>query len=222
MDWNAAQPSFDGLGGNKSAALENTISLAVSAAGDLAPGRTDLTGALLELSERFRAGIRRSFQPRAEEEGGKRRRRKKKPNAGRRVRAAIDRIGDAYVALCLETGTVYDLNPAAEALFGAETEDLLAREFSELIAAEERGNYRNLEARLDAGEDAAPMTMRIRRLNGEIVSVELAAVNHTIGGRRLAILSVRERAELAESSYSTRTTSSAGISATSAVTARST
>jgi PAS domain S-box-containing protein len=222
LDWAAAQPSFDGLGGNSSAALENVIQTAVSVASDL-DGSPALLGALTELGEKFRAAIRRSFQPR-EETHKRRRNGRKKPNAGRRVRAAIDRISDAYIALCLDTGTIYDLNPAAEALFGAETDELLGRELKDFVGPEDTDGFQNLEARLDAGEDAAPMRMLFKRLGGERVPVELSAANHTIGGRRLAILSARECTEvvLQSAGYSTRTTSPAANRAISDSTARST
>ena len=68
------------------------------------------------------------------------------------------------------------------------------------------------------------MHIQLQRLNGEQVSVEITASTHTIGGRRLAIFSVRERTEVVQTSpgYSMRTTSSAGIMASSSPTARST
>lgn len=222
VDWNAARPSLDGLAGNAPAGLERAVEIAVEIAIELAEGNEQLTGALRELGTRFRAGIRRSMQPRSEEERS-RKRNKRRPDAGRRVRAAIDRISDAYIALCLDTGTIFDLNPAAEALFGAEPESLLRRELVDLIGPKDLGEYRNLEARLDAGEDSGPATMVFKRLNGELVPVEFTVATHTIGGRRLAIFSARERSEVVlEPTYSTRTSASRGILPTRESTARST
>lgn len=224
LDWNAARPSFDGLGGQTAGGLESAIVAATVAASDCAP-TDEIREALLLLSERFRAGIRRSFAPTTAEEEKKRKRRgKRRANAGKRVRAAIDRISDAYVALCLDTGTIYDLNPAAESLFGGDTDELLARDFSQLIGKDDEITYANLEARLDAGEDAGPLYMKVRRLSGEDVPVEVRASTHTIGGRRLAILSARERTEFVsgEPGYSTRTTPSPRIISTRESTARST
>lgn len=219
LDWDAARPSFDGLAGNSAIGLENVVNTAVEVASlDAGPG--EISDALRELSMRFRAGIRRSFQPR-EEDAPRRGRRRRKPNAGKRVRAAIDRISDAYLALNLDTGTVHDLNPAAEALFGGDENELIARDFSVLVAPQDLASYRDLEARLDAGEDSSPLSLRVRRLNGETVPVEIAMASHTIGGRRLAILCLRERSEVVLG-YSTRTTSAAGIRATSESRARST
>ncbi len=222
IDWGAARPSLDGLGGNSPGALEKAVELAVQVASELA-GPGQLSDALRELGDRFRAGIRRTMQPRQGEEGPKRRRRGR-PDAGRRVRAAIDRISDAYIAICLDTGTIYDLNPAAEALFGAEPEELLRRELSELIGPDDLPSYRSLESRLDAGEDSGPTRMLFKRLNDELVPVEFTVANHTIGNQRLAIFSARERTEVVTETggYSTRTTSAAGILATRESTARST
>ena len=224
VDWSAARPSFDGLGGQPASGLESAIEAATAAAADCAP-EAEIRDALALLSDRFRAGIRRSFAPTSADEEPKRKRRgKRRANAGKRVRAAIDRISDAYVALCLDTGTIYDLNPAAESLFGGDTDELLAREFSQLIGKEDETAYANLEARLDAGEDAGPLYMLLRRLSGEDIPVELKASTHTIGGRRLAILSVRERTEFVPegTDYSTRTTPSPRIISTRESTARST
>ncbi len=222
MDWNAARPSFDGLAGNSSAGLERAVEVAIEVATEL-PQSDALRAALQELSTRFRAGIRRTMQPRSEQEQPHGRN-KKRPDAGRRVRAAIDRISDAYIAMCLDTGTIYDLNPAAEALFGAEPETLLRRELCELIGPNDLTDYRSLEARLDAGEDSGPARMLWKRLNGELVPVEFTVATHTIGGKRLAIFSARERIEvvLETPTYSTRTTASPGILATRESTARST
>lgn len=221
IDWNAARPSLDGLAGNPPLALENAVAAAVELAIETGAPE-DVAAALRELGSRFRAGIRRALQP--QELEGKRRKRSKRPNAGRRVRAAIDRISDAYLALCLETGRIYDVNPAAEALFGGEAADLLSREFVELVGTEDRASYRDLEARLDAGEDSGPTRMTFSRRNGESVPVELSVASHTIGGRRLAIFTLRECTErpAPSTTYSTRTTSPGGILATRESTARAT
>jgi len=223
LDWDAARPSFDGLGGQTAGGLESAVVAAAEAASQTAASN-QVREALTLLSERFRAGIRRSFSPAEIEETKKKRRGKRRPNAGKRVRAAIDRISDAYIALCLDTGTIYDLNPAAETLFGGDTGELLARELVDLIGQGNQDDYKSLEARLDAGEDSGPMHIQLQRLNGEQVSVEITASTHMIGGRRLAIFSVRERTEAVQRNpgYSIRTTSAAGIIATNESTARST
>lgn len=220
VDWNAARPSFDGFAGFSARALERTVQTTV----EVASGFSDepaIREALREIGERFRAGIRRVFVPK-DEDGTKKSKRNKRANAGKRVRAAIDRISDAYIALCLETGTVYDLNPAAEILFGGESSALLKKPFQELIRPEDRSSYEALESRLDAGEDSAPIVLSLQRLNGEAVPVELSVASHTISGRRLAIFSARERTETDRPGYSTRTTSFDGMRSTRTVSARST
>lgn len=185
-----ALPSLEGLAGNSPAALERTVETAVDVA-LLCGAPQDVARSLRMLETRFRTGIRRVMRP--DEEGSSGRKRRQQAVRRKRVRAAIDRIGDAYLALCLETGRVYDLNPAAEALFGAAASDLLERSFIDLIASEDRDTYRNLEARLDAGEDTPPVHLIARRLDGTAVEIELSVSNHTIVSRRLSIFIARER-----------------------------
>ena len=186
----SARPSLDGLGGQTATALERTIASATQVALECGPSET--VGRALEiLSTRFRAGIRSIVKP--EEEPKRKRSRRRVPNAGRRVRSAIDRIGDAYVALCLDTGRVHDVNPAAENLLARGSERLLGRSLVELIAAPDRAEFLELEARLDAGEETAPIVVQLLRPDGEQIPAELSVANHTIGGKRLAIFVARER-----------------------------
>lgn len=187
-----ARPSLDGLGGNSPAALERAVALAVDVACECQPG-PEIRDELRALESRFRTGLRRVLEPAAPKPRRKQRRRW--PNAGKRVRSAIDRIGDAYVALCLDTGRVYDLNPAAETLLGSAAEHLLQRPLSDLVHPDDRPGFRELEARLDAGEQAGPLSLAFARADGARVAVELSVSNHTIAGRRLAILVARESGE---------------------------
>ena len=151
-----------------------------------------MASVLRDLELRFRAGIRRVMLPK--ETGPRsRKKRRKTPNAGKRVRSAIDRIGDAYVALCLDTGKVHDLNPAAETLLGIEAAALLQKPLVDLVPVDGRSSYRNLEARLDAGEDSGLLGMAFTRGDGGTVSTEVSIASHTIAGKRLAIFVLRER-----------------------------
>lgn len=159
---------------------------------------------------------------RPEEPARTRGRRGKRANAGRRVRSAIDRIVDAYFALCLDTGRIYDANPAAEALIGTSAEELLRCEFGQLVGPSHREAYQSLESRLDAGEDAEPLELALERKSGEQVAVELSVASHTIAGKRLAIFVARERLKEIRPRYSTRTSSHSGILATRDSTARTT
>jgi PAS domain S-box-containing protein len=205
----AARPALDGLAGNDATALERAVTTAVDVACECGPS-PDVATALRSLETRFRTGLRRVLQPEPLEEraanGPKGRRRL--PNAGKRVRSAIDRIGDAYLALCLDTGRIFDLNPAAENLFGASADALLEREIAEFVHPDDRRNFESLEARLDAGEDAGPLDFAFARPGGERVPVELTAALHTISGKRLAIFVARERGDAlpSERAYSTRIT----------------
>lgn len=185
-----ARPSLEGLSGHASYALERTVEIAVAVALEQGPSPR-VEAALQALSTRFRAGVRRIVDP---DSAPRRRRAKRKvPNAGRRVRSAIDRISDAYIALCLDTGRVHDINPAAENLLAIEAEKLVGKSFLELIPHPDRADFLNLEARLDAGEDAGPTELRFSRGGGEAVPVEVTVANHTIAGKRLAIFVARDR-----------------------------
>jgi PAS domain S-box-containing protein len=189
----SARPSLDGLGGQSAHALERTVQMATQVALECGPSES-VAQALEILSARFRAGVRRIVQP---ETAPKRKRvRRRLPNAGRRVRSAIDRISDAYIALCLDTGHVHDLNPAAENLLGTTAEKILGRSLVDLVAAPDRTGFLELEARLDAGEEAPPIDVGLLRPDGEGIPVELSVANHTIGGKRLAIFVAREKPPL--------------------------
>jgi PAS domain S-box-containing protein len=219
IDRGAAKPSLDGLGGNDPAGLERAVSIAVEVAIGCA-AEPEIEQSLRDMELRFRAGLRRIMTPK--EPRGTRQKRRRQPNAGKRVRSAIDRIGDAYVALCLDTGLVYDLNPAAETLLGIQAEQLLKKPLVELIPDDARPAYRNFEARLDAEEDTGLTSLAFNRGDGETVSTEVSVMNHTIAGKRLAILIARECEAVASASrgYSTRTTASRGIFSTRDTTAR--
>lgn len=186
----AARPSLDGLHGNESIALEESVSQAVRVAIECGP-EAPIAEALRQLERLFNASIRRILQP-SDDAPSRRNRKRKTPNAGKRVRGAIDRISDTYLALSLDTGTIHDVNPAAEALFGCGSERLLGSSFVELVAPAWRQTAKALEARLDAGEDSPPIELVFSRPNGDFVAVQLSVSTHMIGGKRLAIFVARE------------------------------
>jgi len=185
-----ARPSLDGLGGNEPSALERALSVTVEIAIECGPA-PEIATALRRMENQFRAGIRRIMQPL--ESRKKRKGRRHMPNAGKRVRSAIDRIGDAYLALNLDTGNLFDVNPAAETLLATEATKLIDRSFEQLIAPADRQSYRDLEARLDAGENTGPIDVVLARPNGDFVRVEFLISLHTIATKRLAIFTARER-----------------------------
>jgi PAS domain S-box-containing protein len=193
LSLDTARVSLDGLSGNSALALENTVRAAVEVAnGYGAP--PEIAGALCDMEARFRAGVRRILAPEEKEEQ-KRERNKLRPtpNAGKRVRGAIDRISDTYVAMNLDTNTIFDANPAAEALFATDSARLIGSSLSSFIAPSDQLTWRELESRLDAGEESGPLELTISRPNGDFVPVEITIASHTISGRRLAIFLVRER-----------------------------
>ena len=187
-----ARVSLDGLGGNSALALENTISSAVEIANSF--GATpEVSGALVDMEARFRSGVRRILAPEEREEKHERNKKRPTPNAGRRVRGAIDRISDTYVALNLDSSTIFDVNPAAEALFASDAARLIGSSLSRYIAPPDQASWRELESRLDAGEDSGPVELTIARPNGDFVPVEVTIASHSISGKRLAIFIARER-----------------------------
>jgi PAS domain S-box-containing protein len=190
IDLENARPSLDGLGGNSAAGLEKTIEIAVDVA-CLCDPPAEVEASLRSLEARFRTGIRRIMRP-SEPERKQRRGRRRALHGGKRVRAAIDRIGDAYLALDLESGRLADLNPAAEVLLGAPAVTVIEKPFLDLIEPEAREAFGSLEARLDADEETPPCSLAFQRREGEAVSVEVSVANHTISGRRLAIFIARE------------------------------
>lgn len=192
----AARPALDGLAGNSAVGLERAVAIAVDVAVECG-AEPEVVEALRGLEARFRTGLRRVLQPEPIEERDDRgaKAKRKLPNAGKRVRSAIDRISDAYVALCLDNGRIFDANPAAENLFALQIDGLLERELSDFVHAADRRAFQDLESRLDAGEEAGPLDLAFSRPSGERVPVELTASVHTIAGRRLAILVARERGD---------------------------
>lgn len=187
-----ARVSLDGLGGNTALALENTISAAVEIAISFGP-TPEVSGALRDMEARFRSGVRRILAPEEREEKHERNKKRPTPNAGRRVRGAIDRISDTYVALNLDSSTIFDVNPAAEALFASDAARLIGSSLSTYIAPGDQASWRELESRLDAGEDSGPIELTIARPNGDFVPVEVTIASHSISGKRLAIFIARER-----------------------------
>jgi PAS domain S-box-containing protein len=187
-----ARVSLDGLGGNSALALENTISAAVQIANSF-DATPEVSTALFDMEARFRAGVRRILAPEEREEKHERNKKRPTPNAGRRVRGAIDRISDTYVALNLDSSTIFDVNPAAEALFASDAARLIGSSLSTYIAPVDQASWRELESRLDAGEDSGPIELTIARPNGDFVPVEVTIASHSISGKRLAIFIARER-----------------------------
>jgi PAS domain S-box-containing protein len=188
-----ARVSLDGLGGNSALALENTITAAVDVANSFG-ATSEVSRALVDMEARFRSGVRRILAPEEREERHQERNKKRPtPNAGKRVRGAIDRISDTYVALNLDSSTIFDVNPAAEALFASDAARLIGSSLSAYIAPGDLPAWRELESRLDAGEDSGPIEITIARPNGDFVPVEVTIASHSIAGKRLAIFIARER-----------------------------
>jgi PAS domain S-box-containing protein len=192
LSFDTARVSLDGLGGNSALALEDTVRAAVDVSVTLgAPA--EVSGALRDMEVRFRAGVRRILAPEESELKRERKLKRPTPNAGKRVRGAIDRISDTYVALNLDTNTIFDVNPAAEALFATSAERLVGSPMSSFIAPADQLTWRELESRLDAGEDSGPLELTIARPNGDFVPIEVTIASHMIAGRRLSIFLARER-----------------------------
>jgi diguanylate cyclase (GGDEF)-like protein/PAS domain S-box-containing protein len=75
----------------------------------------------------------------------------------RRMRAILDATSEAFMAID-DSGTVVDVNPAAERLSGWSREQLLGRSFTELIPPNHRDDLAQQVARLASGEDRELLT----------------------------------------------------------------
>ncbi|HXZ85452.1 MAG TPA: PAS domain-containing protein [Myxococcota bacterium] len=192
LSLDTARVSLDGLGGTNALALEASVHTAVDVAVALGAA-PEIMQALRDMEARFRAGVRRILAPDENEHHQERNKKRPMPNAGKRVRGAIDRISDTYVAVNLDTNSIFDVNPAAEALFASDAARLVGSNLASFVAPGDRLAWSELESRLDAGEDAGPIELTIARPNGDFVPVEVTIANHTISGRRFAIFLVRER-----------------------------
>jgi len=181
----ASPPSLDGLRvpeARVAPLLEAWCGAAASVAGERGPA---LRAALEPLVARFRAALR---------ETARARRRSGAPRAGRRaVRAAIDRVADAFLAIDVDARRVVDANPAAGALLGTSRDALLGADAGSLLPeGEHEAWWTHLDA-LAEGGDARRFRATLRGADGSPLPVEASLTRYAKRAQLLALLLVRPR-----------------------------
>lgn len=114
--------------------------------------------------------------------------RRQAQGANRRLRAIFDASRDAMVLADVDSGLVLDANRQAERLFGGARIDLVGKLLRHLhpLAEEERctREFRNAAA----GEANVPFVTRARRIDGQVLPVEVSVeVADGGSGRRLVL-----------------------------------
>jgi PAS domain S-box-containing protein len=149
-----------------------------------APGRQlAVENALRPLAVHFCAALRTSQSSR---------RRRGAPRTGRRaVRAAIDRIADAFLAIDSDTGRIVDANPAAGALLGLQRDALLERNVAGFLAEADAEEW---AARIDAvteGGEPARFRAALRDGGGLQIPLDVQITRHATRERTLALVVAR-------------------------------
>jgi PAS domain-containing protein len=181
----APQPSLDGLRASETrvfALLEAWCGAAQSHAG----ARGDAVARVLEpLLAIFRAALRETEPAR---------RRSGAPRTGRRaVVAAIDRVGDAFLAVDVDARRIVDANPAAGALLASARDALLGAELRGFLPEGEHESWTcALDALAEAG-DARRFHGALRDARGQRLEVEASLTRYARGGRLLALALLRPR-----------------------------
>jgi len=120
------------------------------------------------------------------------RRRRGAPRTGRRaVRAAIDRIADAFLAVDPDTGRIVDANPAAGALLGVQRDALLERDLAGFLADADAEEW---AAQIDAvseGGEPARFRASLRDGGGLRIPLDVQVTRHATHGRTLALVVAR-------------------------------
>ncbi len=182
----AAAPALDGLrleGARFGRLLDAWLAAAEAAAG---AGGVELRAQLAPLAERFREALRDQRAAR---------RARAAPRVSRRVvLAAIDRIGDAYLAVDVDSGRIVDANPAASALLGVQREVLLGCDVPRFLDDSAREPW---ESHLEAlAESPEPRRFRalLRDVHGLPVPVDVNATRYARRESTLALVVARPSA----------------------------
>jgi PAS domain S-box-containing protein len=179
----AAAPALDGVRVEVERAcglLEGWCGAAVEVAGARGP---ELRALLEPLAAEFRTALRGSHVAQ--------RARRARPGARRAVSAAIDRIGDAFLAVDPESGEVVDANPAAAALLGVRRPDLIGARAARFVHGDTRESWREqLETLVESAEPRRFRSIWIDALTRPI-AVEVNATRLATRARTLALVVAR-------------------------------
>lgn len=182
----APPPALDGLRLNERRVMALIEAWTAAADRELGADGVDLRSTLAPYRDEFRTALRTSS-------GG--RKQSGRPRVTRRaVSAAIDRIGDAFLAVDTDTGEIVDANPAAGALLGLQRDALLGVDSLRFVpGSAQNGWWTELDA---MSEDDATRSFQARLVDvgGGPVEVDATVTRFATKGRVLALLVVRPRA----------------------------
>ena len=116
-----------------------------------------------------------------------------RPGKRRAVSAAIDRVGDAFLAIAPDTGRIADANPAAGALLATTRDALVGAEAMTFIPEPERaGWWTELDA-IAEGDGSRRFRGRLRDRNGQEIAIEAQLTRFATRSRTLALCLARPR-----------------------------
>ncbi len=176
-------PALDGLRVNQrrtEALLLAWIETAAELAGLECP---TLREALSPLVQQFRVHLRGTSAGRKS---------RGTPRAKRRmVVAAIDRVGEAFLAIDTDTGTIEDANPAAGALLGLNRDELLGVDAMSFVPAAQQSHlWRELDA-VGEGVESHTFPATFCDSQGICFSMDASATRYTTRNKTLALILLR-------------------------------
>ncbi len=181
-----AAPSLEGLrlrARRMGPILDAWLAGACAVAGPEAPR---VSARLEPLVARFREAVR-ATAPAVRASGAPR------PSRRRAVSAAIDRIGDAFLAIDPESGRIADANPAAGALLATTRDALVGADAMGFVPEPDRaGWWTELDA-IAEGDGARHFSGRLRDGEGREVRVDTRITRFATRTRTLALCVARAR-----------------------------
>ena len=181
----AGAPALDGLRPNErrvTALLHAWRDAACEVAGESAEMVRDTLGPLIQ---QFRTALRSAASGR--QASGK-------PRASRRaVIAAIDRIGDAFLAIDVSTGRIVDANPAAGALLGVDRDALLEIDAISFVPKSAHACWEAALEGVAESENEQEFESLLKDIHGETIAVENRITGFSTRRRTLALMLTRVR-----------------------------
>ena len=183
----AADPPLDGLRPNERRVVA-LISAWVRAACELAgPDAEQVRNELTPLTTRFTLALRTRSSSRQA---------KGKPRVARRaVSAAIDRVGDVFLAVDAADGVIADANPAAGALLRLERDALLGLDFFSVVPESQRDRWWSHLDSTSEGAESRHLTARLQDISGQEIPVEGTITTFATRSRTLALFVLRPARE---------------------------
>ena len=179
-----APPSLEGLRVRErriASLLEAWLAATAEAAG---PDEPTVRATLEPLVADFRAGLRGTASA-VRASGAPRK------SSRRAVSAAIDRVGDAFLAIDADSGTIADANPAAGALLGTTRDALVGGAAMDYVPEPSRDHWwHELDAIAESGE-ARRFRGRLRDAQGRELPIEASLTRFATRARTLALVLAR-------------------------------